>query len=43
MSRWKFSTILTLAAALGALGCGGSSSSTVAIYDFADHRQRDYQ
>ena len=31
MSWWKFSTILTLAAALGALGCGGSSSSGVAI------------
>ncbi len=31
MRRWKLSTILTLAAALGALGCGGSSSSTVAI------------
>ena len=31
MSWWKFSTVLTLAAALGALGCGGSTSSTVAI------------
>ena len=31
MRWWKFSTILTLAAALGALGCGGSSSSGVAI------------
>jgi DNA-binding beta-propeller fold protein YncE len=31
MRWWKLSTILTLAAALGALGCGGSSSSTVAI------------
>jgi len=31
MKRWKLSTILTLAAALGALGCGGSSSSTVSI------------
>ncbi len=31
MRRWKLSTILTLAAALGALGCGSSASSTVAI------------
>ena len=31
MRWWKFSTILTLAAALGALGCGGSSSSGVSI------------
>jgi DNA-binding beta-propeller fold protein YncE len=31
MRWWKFSTILTLAAVLGALGCGGSSSSGVAI------------
>ena len=31
MKRWKLSTILTLAAALGALGCGGSSSSSVTI------------
>lgn len=34
MRWWKFSTILTLAAALGALGCGGGSSSggvTIAI------------
>jgi DNA-binding beta-propeller fold protein YncE len=31
MRWWKFSTVLTLAAALGALGCGGSSSSGVAI------------
>ncbi len=31
MRWWKFSTILTLAAALGALGCGGSSSSAVTI------------
>ncbi len=31
MRRWKLSTILTLAAALGALGCGHSASSTVAI------------
>ncbi len=31
MKRWKLSTILTLVAALGALGCGGSSSSTVSI------------
>jgi DNA-binding beta-propeller fold protein YncE len=31
MRWWKFSTILTLAAALGAWGCGGSSSSGVAI------------
>ena len=31
MRWWKFSTILTLAAALGALGCGGSSSSGVTI------------
>ncbi len=31
MRWWKFSTILTLAAALGALGCGSSSSSGVAI------------
>lgn len=32
MSRWKFSTILTLSAAMGALGCGrGSSTSGVAI------------
>ena len=31
MSWWKLSTILTLAAALGALGCGGSSSSGVTI------------
>src|SRR3984957_8201345 len=31
MSRWKFFAILTLSAALGALGCGSSSSSTVAI------------
>jgi DNA-binding beta-propeller fold protein YncE len=31
MKRWKLSTILTLAAALGALGCGGSSTSTVSI------------
>jgi DNA-binding beta-propeller fold protein YncE len=28
MRWWKFSTILTLAAAVGALGCGGSSSSS---------------
>jgi DNA-binding beta-propeller fold protein YncE len=31
MRWWKFSTILALAAALGALGCGGSSTSGVAI------------
>jgi DNA-binding beta-propeller fold protein YncE len=31
MRWWKFFTILTLAAALGAWGCGGSSSSGVAI------------
>jgi DNA-binding beta-propeller fold protein YncE len=31
MSWWKLSTILALAAALGAWGCGGSSSSGVAI------------
>src|SRR5580700_1250196 len=31
MRWWKFSTMLTLAAALGALGCGGSSSSGVTI------------
>ncbi|MGA7793901.1 MAG: hypothetical protein WCA19_12755 [Candidatus Acidiferrales bacterium] len=31
MRWWKVSTILTLAAALGALGCGGSSSSGVSI------------
>ena len=31
MRWWKLSTILSLAAALGALGCGGSSSSTVAV------------
>src|SRR6202790_1622918 len=31
MSWWKFSAVLTLAAALGTLGCGGSASSTVAI------------
>ena len=31
MRWWKFSTILTLAAALGAWGCGGSSSSSIAI------------
>ncbi|HET6142920.1 MAG TPA: hypothetical protein VFE02_05385 [Candidatus Acidoferrales bacterium] len=31
MKRWKLSTILTLVAVLGALGCGGSSSSTVSI------------
>ena len=31
MRWWKFSTILTLAAALGAWGCGGSKSSGVAI------------
>jgi DNA-binding beta-propeller fold protein YncE len=31
MRWWKFSTILTLAAALGALGCGGSSSTGVSI------------
>jgi hypothetical protein len=31
MRWWKFSTLLTLAAALGALGCGGSSSSGVSI------------
>jgi DNA-binding beta-propeller fold protein YncE len=31
MRWWKFSTILTLAAALGAMGCGSSASSTVAI------------
>jgi DNA-binding beta-propeller fold protein YncE len=31
MRRRKFSTILTLAAALGAWGCGGSSSSGVSI------------
>ncbi|HXP81069.1 MAG TPA: hypothetical protein VN976_14285 [Verrucomicrobiae bacterium] len=31
MRWWKFSTILTLATALGALGCGGSSSSGVSI------------
>jgi len=31
MRWWKFSTILTFAAALGALGCGSSSSTTVAI------------
>jgi DNA-binding beta-propeller fold protein YncE len=31
MSWWKFSTVLTLAAVLGALGCGGSSSSGVSI------------
>ena len=31
MKRWKLSTILTLATALGALGCGGSSSSAVTI------------
>ncbi len=31
MSGWKFSTILALAAALGALGCGSSSSSAVSI------------
>ena len=31
MRWWKFSTILTLAAALGAWGCGGSSASGVAI------------
>src|SRR6202166_1411092 len=28
---WRFSAVLTLTAALGALGCGGSTSSTVAI------------
>jgi DNA-binding beta-propeller fold protein YncE len=31
MRRWKFSTILTVAAALGAWGCGGSSASTITI------------
>ncbi len=31
MRWWKFSTILTLAAALGALGCGSSSTTTVSI------------
>jgi DNA-binding beta-propeller fold protein YncE len=31
MRRWKFSTILTLAAALGAWGCGGSTASTIVI------------
>lgn len=31
MRWWKFSTILALAAALGALGCGSSASSTVAV------------
>src|SRR6202166_1092860 len=31
MSWWEFSAVLTLAAALGTLGCGGSASSTVAI------------
>ncbi len=31
MSRWKFSTILTLAAVLGAMGCGGSTSSSISI------------
>lgn len=31
MKRWRFLTILALAAALGAWGCGGSSSSGVAI------------
>ena len=31
MSWWKFSALLTLASALGALGCGGSSSSGVTI------------
>ncbi|HEY2647392.1 MAG TPA: YncE family protein [Candidatus Acidoferrales bacterium] len=31
MSWWKYSAILTLATALGALGCGSSASSTVTI------------
>src|SRR5258708_28422420 len=31
MRWWKFSTILTLAAALGAWGCGSSTSSGVSI------------
>jgi hypothetical protein len=31
MRWWKFSTILTLAAAMGGWGCGSSASSTVAI------------
>ena len=31
MKRWKLSTILILSAAMGALGCGSSTSSTVAI------------
>jgi DNA-binding beta-propeller fold protein YncE len=31
MSWWKFSTILALAAALGAWGCGKSTASTVSI------------
>ncbi len=31
MSWWKFSSIFAIAAALGALGCGGSSSSSIAI------------
>jgi DNA-binding beta-propeller fold protein YncE len=31
MSWWRFSTLLTLAAALGAMGCGGSKASTVTI------------
>jgi len=31
MRWWKFSSIFTLAVALGALGCGGNSSSAVAI------------
>jgi len=31
MTRWRFFTVLALAAALGAWGCGGSSSSGVSI------------
>ncbi len=31
MRWWKFSAILTLAAALGTLGCGGTSTTTVSV------------